>query len=277
MPPRTIKEKIREALLAIKLEHSYTKDQILAKYLNTVYFGHGAYGVEAAAQTYFGVHAADLTVLQSATLVGGPARADASTTRSTARTTTSSAATTRSTRWRSTATSPRPTRDRLKAKPCCGTIPDGQAHDQGAARLRVLRRLHAAVPDRQVLRERRCTAAACRSRPRSTWAAARGRATRSTRTCPTPTTTPTPRSSRSTRTRAQILAMVGGRNCNKSKLNLATFKGGHGPPGGLGVQGVHPRGRDAGRVRPQRVLAGTGDDHDPRPGVRRPRRSLDTR
>jgi penicillin-binding protein 1A len=42
VPPRTIKSKIREALLAIKLEHSFTKDQILAKYLNTVYFGHGA-------------------------------------------------------------------------------------------------------------------------------------------------------------------------------------------------------------------------------------------
>ncbi len=53
MPPRTIKEKIREALLAIKVEQELSKDQILAKYLNTVYFGHGAYGAEAAAQTYF--------------------------------------------------------------------------------------------------------------------------------------------------------------------------------------------------------------------------------
>jgi len=48
VPPRTIKEKIREALLAIKVEQQLTKDQILAKYLNTVYFGHGAYGAEAA-------------------------------------------------------------------------------------------------------------------------------------------------------------------------------------------------------------------------------------
>ena len=47
---------------------SYTKDQILAKYLNTVYFGHGAYGAEAAAQTFFGKHASELTVLESATL-----------------------------------------------------------------------------------------------------------------------------------------------------------------------------------------------------------------
>jgi penicillin-binding protein 1A len=69
-PPRTIKEKIREALLAIKLETAYTKDQILEQYLNTVYFGHGAYGIQAAAETYFGEPASKLTVLQSATLAG---------------------------------------------------------------------------------------------------------------------------------------------------------------------------------------------------------------
>lgn len=70
VPPRTIKEKIREALLAIKLEKSLSKDQILARYLNTIYLGSGAYGVQAAAQTYWGVDAKDLTVKQSATLAG---------------------------------------------------------------------------------------------------------------------------------------------------------------------------------------------------------------
>ena len=70
VPPRTIKEKIREALLAIKLEKTLSKDQILARYLNTIYLGHGAYGVQAAAQTYWGVDAADLSVKQSATLAG---------------------------------------------------------------------------------------------------------------------------------------------------------------------------------------------------------------
>ena len=68
VPPRSIKEKIREALLSIKLETELGKDQILAKYLNTVYFGHGAYGAEAAAQTYFGIHASELDVSQSAVL-----------------------------------------------------------------------------------------------------------------------------------------------------------------------------------------------------------------
>ena len=79
VPPRTIKEKVREALLAIKLEKTLSKDQILARYLNTIYLGHGAYGVQAAAQTYWGVDAADLTVKQSATLAGlitSPSRFD---------------------------------------------------------------------------------------------------------------------------------------------------------------------------------------------------------
>jgi penicillin-binding protein 1A len=70
IPPRTIKEKIREALLAMKLEQTLSKDQILARYLNTIYLGHGAYGVQAAAQTYWGIDAADLSIKQSATIAG---------------------------------------------------------------------------------------------------------------------------------------------------------------------------------------------------------------
>jgi penicillin-binding protein 1A len=69
-PPRTVSQKVREALLAIKLENKLSKQQILQQYLNTIYFGHGAYGVEAAAKTYFGVDAKDLNVWQSATLAG---------------------------------------------------------------------------------------------------------------------------------------------------------------------------------------------------------------
>ncbi len=70
IPPRTIKEKVREVLLAIKVERTLSKDEILETYLNTVYFGHGAYGIEAAAQTYFGVRGRHLTILQSATIAG---------------------------------------------------------------------------------------------------------------------------------------------------------------------------------------------------------------
>ena len=69
-PPRTWSQKIREAMLAMKLEREFGKDRILEQYLNTVYFGHGAYGVEAAARTYFDKPAKKLSVLESATLAG---------------------------------------------------------------------------------------------------------------------------------------------------------------------------------------------------------------
>ena len=51
---RTIFEKLREAALAYQLSHKWSKEKILTAYLNTIYFGNGAYGIEAAAQTYFG-------------------------------------------------------------------------------------------------------------------------------------------------------------------------------------------------------------------------------
>jgi penicillin-binding protein 1A len=70
VPPRTVGQKVREALLAIKVEQSFTKDEILETYLNTVYFGRGAYGAQAAAQTYYQKDASDLTVSESAMLAG---------------------------------------------------------------------------------------------------------------------------------------------------------------------------------------------------------------
>jgi membrane peptidoglycan carboxypeptidase len=67
---QSIGRKLREARLALSLEQRWTKDEILTRYLNTVYFGAGAYGVQAAAQRYFGVYAADLTLPQAAALAG---------------------------------------------------------------------------------------------------------------------------------------------------------------------------------------------------------------
>lgn len=67
---RTLKRKVQELLLAFRLESNFTKDQILEMYLNRVYFGAGAYGVEAAAQRYFDKPAAKLTLVESAMLVG---------------------------------------------------------------------------------------------------------------------------------------------------------------------------------------------------------------
>src|SRR5439155_4231866 len=66
----TLARKVREARYAIALEDKLTKTQILERYLNIVYFGEGAYGVESAAHRYFGVTAAKLTVAQSALLAG---------------------------------------------------------------------------------------------------------------------------------------------------------------------------------------------------------------
>jgi penicillin-binding protein 1A len=65
----TITRKLREAILAWELEDRWSKDRILTAYLNTVYYGQGAYGVEAAAETYFHKHARRLTLPQAALLV----------------------------------------------------------------------------------------------------------------------------------------------------------------------------------------------------------------
>jgi membrane peptidoglycan carboxypeptidase len=63
---RTLSRKLRELAIAVKLDRHYSKDQILAWYLNTIYFGRGAYGIEAAAEAYFGVPVTKLTVSQGA-------------------------------------------------------------------------------------------------------------------------------------------------------------------------------------------------------------------
>ena len=62
--------KFKEAILAVKIEQELDKDEILGAYLNTIYFGRGAYGIEAAAQAYFGKSAVDLTVSESAMIAG---------------------------------------------------------------------------------------------------------------------------------------------------------------------------------------------------------------
>ncbi len=68
----SLKRKVREAYIAIQMEKMYTKDQILNMYVNTIYYGNGAYGIEAASITYFNKHASELTLAQAATLVGLP-------------------------------------------------------------------------------------------------------------------------------------------------------------------------------------------------------------
>lgn len=71
-PRQTYERKIREALLALQLEGHYTKNQILSLYLNRIYLGAGAYGIESAAQTYFGKSARDVSLAEAAMLAGLP-------------------------------------------------------------------------------------------------------------------------------------------------------------------------------------------------------------
>ena len=69
---RTVLRKLDEAILAIEIEHQYSKAQILEAYLNRIYYGNQAYGVEAAAQTYFGEQASQLSLSEAALLAGLP-------------------------------------------------------------------------------------------------------------------------------------------------------------------------------------------------------------
>ena len=69
---RTIQRKIKEAFLARQMENKYTKDEILNMYLNQIYFGEGAYGVESASLTYFGKHVQDIDLAEAATLAAIP-------------------------------------------------------------------------------------------------------------------------------------------------------------------------------------------------------------
>src|SRR5574341_1867938 len=71
-PERSLSRKIKEALLAHRIERRLTKDEILEIYLNQIYLGHGAYGIEMAAETYFGKRAGDLTDGEGAFLAGLP-------------------------------------------------------------------------------------------------------------------------------------------------------------------------------------------------------------
>ena len=71
-PARTYKRKIKEAILAYRIEKHFSKDEILYLYLNQIYLGHGAYGVEAAAENYFGKHAEELGLAECSMLAGLP-------------------------------------------------------------------------------------------------------------------------------------------------------------------------------------------------------------
>ena len=69
---RTFRRKVREIILAAEISRTYEKNEILELYLNEIYFGNLAYGIEAAAQTYFDKSAANLTLAEATLLAGLP-------------------------------------------------------------------------------------------------------------------------------------------------------------------------------------------------------------
>src|SRR5690606_25053399 len=69
---KTVERKLKEAMYTAQLEMKYAKDEILEMYLNQIYYGHGAYGIAAAAQLYFNKSASELTLSESTMLVGIP-------------------------------------------------------------------------------------------------------------------------------------------------------------------------------------------------------------
>src|ERR1700730_17002792 len=71
-PDKSLERKLKEAVLALELERRYSKDRILEMYLNQIYFGHGAFGVEAAARTFFGKSVAELSLPEATLLAGLP-------------------------------------------------------------------------------------------------------------------------------------------------------------------------------------------------------------
>lgn len=71
-PERTLFRKLREAVLAVRIEENFSKDEILEIYLNQIYYGHSAYGVEAAALVYFGRHVNELTLPETAMIAALP-------------------------------------------------------------------------------------------------------------------------------------------------------------------------------------------------------------
>ena len=73
---RTLSRKLREMIYALKIERTYTKDEILEAYLNTIYLGYGCYGINAAAHTYFGKDVQELNLAESAALAALPQAPD---------------------------------------------------------------------------------------------------------------------------------------------------------------------------------------------------------
>ncbi len=106
-PERTMRRKVQEIILARQLSEKLSKEEVLALYLNQIYYGHGRYGCEEAARYFFGKSVRDINLAEAA-LLAGCRRARSASRRASTRTPPRRASATCSGRWRSTATSSRP-------------------------------------------------------------------------------------------------------------------------------------------------------------------------
>ena len=209
---RTIFEKLREAALAFQLSHKWSKEKIITAYLNTIYFGNGAYGIEAAAQTYFGHDVNHLgcgdaqprAVRATAAAVGGRAARRRSSSRRPPMTPPTHPVAARARRdivLRQMLEQGYLTRtvyeqSIAQALPAAKDIQAPQRADDRRRRRRLLHELGAAAGDRTLRRRRAPSTAACGSRRRSTSNCSARPNRRSTPTSPTPAGRP-PRSWRS--------------------------------------------------------------------------------
>ena len=261
LPSRSIEEKIREGLLAIKLEQQMSKDQILANYLNTVYFGHGAYGIQAAAETYFGKPASQLTVLESASLAGvlhAPDLYDP--------------INRPSDNWfRRNYAIDQMVRygylgkgqgARLKDRTCCGTIPDQTQRLVAPGQSEYF-----AEYVRQTLFDKYGEGEVYAGGMKVTTTLDLGlqaEAENAIKTAlPDQRNDPAAALVAMDPRTGQILAMAGGAGLEQEPVQLRHRQRRLGPAVGLGVQGVHARGRDAAGLRPERVLERPVDDRYP--------------
>ena len=228
VPPRTLGQKVRESLLAIKVEREFTKDEILAKYLNTVYFGRGAYGVQAAAQTFFQKDASELSALESALLAGmvqSPSFYDPVEHEPEAN---------ERRELRPRADGVRGVSHRRARGPARGPSDQGgpdRCRPELPRQARLLPRLHAARSDLDRTARARCSAAGCRSRPRSIPQMQHYAEEAVANRLPTPGDPAAAVVAIDPRNGA-VRAMYGGKNFAVSKVNLATGDGGSGRQAG---------------------------------------------
>ena len=272
VPPRSIGQKVREALLAVKLESEQTKDQILATYLNTIYFGHGAYGIQAASKTYFGVGEDELTVSQAALLAGlvrspgfyDPAVKGNEQVAKDRRNYVLDQMVENGWLDATQATTLKAQKIQLHLAPDTFNTPGDSEYFVEYTKHQLTERFGGAKVFGGGLR---VTTTIDLALQRDAEAAVQQH-------LPTPGDPAAAVVTIDAQT-GQILTMVGGKNFARSQVNLGDRRGRHRPAGGLGVQAVHARRRHGRRLRPAEVLERDDAEDHPAEGVLHGRPTVD--